>query len=404
MMSSSEGTAAPRVPAWKRLGLKLKPPTAASEPAGGGTPAVGQRSSTQQKSHSNKRKLEAPLATESSLEIKKPRREPQAEDRNAQSKKKPKSISFGDTPTKNGITPTAVPDTSRPAKQKTKSKGPAKKQKPPVPTDVKPALEYLSLWKSSRDSWKFNKNHQSTLIRHAFDADGIPAADISTFYEYIRDLKGFVRTRLQETAMEIRTKDAAERASAFPAGTKDLDAKQISYERLLTELLLTQQSGQKRKGFNEVDYIATSQDADVIMRRVVKRMRAEMVLDELSDGEQTDDSRTTQSSDTIATSDTNTATATGGDKRLRLNDGTGKRRRKLRVNIDDSSSSESESESESDNDSDTSSDSSSDESEDEDEADAKSADGYESSSSESSSSSSSADESDSDDESDGEVE
>lgn len=393
--------AAPRVPAWKRLGLKLKPPTAASEPADGGTPAVGQRGSTQQKSHSNKRKLEAPPAAESSLEFKKPRKDNQAEDRNAQAKKKPKSVSFGDTPTKNGITPTATGGASKPTKEK-KSKGPAKKQKPPAPIDVKPALEYLSLWKSSRDSWKFNKNHQSSLIRHAFDADGIPTADISTFYEYIRDLKGFVRTRLQETAMEIRTKDAAEPASAFPAGTKDLDAKQVSYERLLTELLQTQQSGQKRKRFNEVDFIATSQDADVIIRRVVKRMRAEMVLDELSDGEQTDDSRTTQSSDTIATSDTNTAMATGSDKRLRLNDGTGKRRRKLRVNVDDSSSSESESESE--NDSDTSSESSSDESEDENEADAKSADGNESSSSESSSSSSSADGSDSDDESDAEVE
>ncbi|PNY28242.1 Uncharacterized protein C7orf50 [Tolypocladium capitatum] len=401
MMSSSESTAAPRVPAWKRLGLKLKPPTAASEPADGGTPAVGQRSSTQQKSHSNKRKLETPPAAESSLGIKRPRGESQTENTNAQARKKPKSVSFGDTPTKNGITPTPAGDTNKPAKEKKKSKGPAKKQKPPVPADVKPALEYLSQWKSSRHSWKFNKNHQSTLTRHAFDTDGIPAADINTFYEYIRDLKGFVRTRLRETAMEISTKDAAAGASAFPAGTKDLDAKQISYESLLTKLLQTQQSGQKRKGFNEVDYIATSQDADVIIRRVVKRMRAVMILDELSDGEQTDDSRTTQSSDTIATSDTNTATASGGDKRLRLNDGTGKRRRKLRVNVDSSSS---ESESGPENDSDTSSDSSSEESEDEDEADAKSADGYESSSSESSSSSSSADESDSDDESDGESE
>lgn len=398
MMSSTERTASQRVPAWKRLGLKLKGPTAAPEPAPGGTPAVGHPSSTQHKSHSNKRKLDAPPGSEPSLDIKKPRRE--ADDGNAEPKKKTKSVSFGDTPTKNGNPPTTNGDTTKqPSKQKQpqqpkKSKGPAKKQKPAPPLDLATALQYLQQWKTSRDSWKFNKNQQSALIKHAFDSDGIPAADIGAFYEYIRDLKGFVRTRLRETAMEIRTKDDADRASAFPAGTSDVEAKQISYEKLLNDLLRTSQGGQKRKGYNEVEYVASAEDPDIVIRRLVKRMRAEMIIDELSDGEQTDDSRTTQSSETIVTSDTNTARGSGTDKRLRLNDGTGKRRRKLRVNMDDSSSSESESES----DSDTSSDSSSDESDDdeEDSVDAKSVDGYDSSSSSSSSSS----EDDSDSESD----
>ncbi|KAJ6440495.1 proteasome subunit alpha type 6 [Purpureocillium lavendulum] len=398
MMSSTEGTASQRVPAWKRLGLKLKGPTAAPEPAPGGTPAVGHPSSTQLKSHSNKRKLDAPPGPEPSLDIKKPRKE--ASDGNAEPKKKSKSVSFGDTPTKNGNLPTTAGDVSKqPVKQKqppqpNKTKGSAKKQKHAPAVDLAPALQYLQQWKTSRDSWKFNKNHQSTLIKHAFDSDGIPAADIGAFYEYIRDLKGFVRTRLREAAMEIRAKDAAERASAFPAGTSDLEAKQISYEKLLNDLMQTSQGGQKRKGFNEVEYIASAEDPDVLIRRVVKRMRAQMIIDELSDGEQTDDSRTTQSSQTIATSDTNTARGSGTEKKLRLNDGSGKRRRKLRVNMDDSSSSESDS----DSDSDTSSESSSDESDDEDEddGDAKSVEGYDSSSSSSSSSSEGEDESESD--------
>ncbi|UNI15790.1 hypothetical protein JDV02_002291 [Purpureocillium takamizusanense] len=396
MMSSTEATASQRVPAWKRLGLKLKGPTAAPEPAPGGTPAVGHPSITQHKSHSNKRKLDAPPGFEPSLDVKKPRTE--SNDGNAEpNRKKTKSVSFGDTPTKNGNPPTTTGDTTSKQKQPhqpKKSKGPAKKQKPAPAVDLAPALQYLQQWKTSRDSWKFNKNHQSALIKHAFDSDGIPPADIGAFYEYIRDLKGFVRTRLRETAMEIRTKDAAERASAFPAGTSDVEAKQISYEKLLNDLLQTSLGGQKRKVFNETDYVASADDPDVVIRRVVKRMRAEMIIDELSDGEQTDDSRTTQSSETIATSDTNTARGSGTDKRLRLNDGTGKRRRKLRVNVDDSSSSDSDS----DADSDTSSDSSSDESDEEEEesADAKSVDGYDSSSSSSSSSSEDESESDSD--------
>lgn len=386
MRSSTEGTrtGAQHMPAWKRLGLKLKQPTA-SEPANGGTPAIGHPAGAQQ---SVKRKFDAPLAAESSLDNKRSRREGLNKDRNAPLTK---SVSFGDTPTKNGKAPG---DSKKPlqdkSRQQRKPKGPEKKKKPVAPTDLKPALEYLRLWKTSRDSWKFNKNHQSALIKHLFDADGIPSADIETLYNYIRDLKGFVRTRLRETAMEIRTKDVSDRSSAFPAGTLDLDAKQISYERLLTDLLHTRSPSRKRKSFDEADFVATSQDVDVIIRRVVKRMRAELVLEELADGEQTDDS--TQSSRTVATSDTKPGLTPSSDKRVRLNDGTPKRRRKLRVNVDDSSSSESDSESGSD----TSSDSSSDESEDEDEADAQSAEGYESSSSESSSSSSSAGESDSD--------
>ncbi|KJZ78752.1 hypothetical protein HIM_02143 [Hirsutella minnesotensis 3608] len=400
MMSSAEGTGAQRMPAWKRLGLKLKQPTA-SEPANGGAPpAVGHPSRAQQSSDSTKRKFDAQPVPDSSLDIKRPRRERQPEDRNAPLKQKPKSVSFGDTPTKDGKPGRAASDSNKPANHKPqqqvkKSKGPAKKQKPVAPTDLKPALEYLQLWKTSRDSWKFNKNHQSTLIKHVFDADGIPAADIDAFYEYIRDLKGFVRTRLRETAMEVRNKDVADGVSGFPAGTSDVEAKQVSYEKLLADLLQKRTSSQKRKDFDEANYVASSTDINVVISRVVKRMRAELILDELSDGEQTDDSRTTQSSNTVASSDTNPAPST--DKKVRLNDGTSKRRRKLRVNVDESSSSESEPGSGSD----TSSDSSSDESDESDEdADADAANGYESSDSSSSSSSSSAGESDSDSDSD----
>ncbi|KYK60976.1 uncharacterized protein DCS_02116 [Drechmeria coniospora] len=404
MMSS---TGAQRVPAWKRLGLQLKPAADGPETGTGRTPAVGHRGSTQHDSHSSKRKLEAPpAAAESAASNKKARRESHTTNgtKAQQLQKKVKSVTFGDTPTK-----ASAGEGPKQKKQAKKNKGPAKKQKPAAPADFGPALEYLRQWKSSRSSWKFNKNHQSTLINHVFDADGIPAADVATFYEYIRDLKGFVRTRLQETAMDVRTADTTRQGSAFPAGTTDLEAKQMGYEKLLGDLLLTQQPGQKRKGFNEAEYIAASKDADVLIRRLVKRMRAEMIIDELSDAEQTDGSEMTQSSRTMTNSDTNTTTADGPDKRLRLNDGSGKRRRKLRVNLDDSSSSESESDSDSDTSSagssdDSASDSSESESESEsddasddgEEADPTSVGADESSSSESSSSSEEEDESDSD--------
>ncbi|QPG97274.1 hypothetical protein C2857_006066 [Epichloe festucae Fl1] len=400
-MTSSQGATAQQVPAWKRLGLKLKQPGAAPDSAIG-TPAVGHPSSSQHEAQSNKRKVDAPPATTPSSAFKRPRREIQGRqitENNSHPRKK-KLVTFGDTPTRNGNT-TGHKDsnTDNKSPKPKKSKGPAKKQTPVEPTDIKPALDYLRQWKSSRDSWKFNKNLQSLLIKRVFDADVIPTSDIDTFYEYIRDLKGFVRTRLHETAMEVRTRDVADGPSGFPSGTKDLESKQESYETLLSDLLRAQHLGQKRKGYDEVEFIASSSAGDVIIRRVVKRMRAELIIDDLSDGEQTDTSRTTQSSDnTLTTSDNHVTMTTDGDKQVKLNDGTAKRRRKLRVNVDDSSSSGSDSDSDSDSSSSSSDDSDDSESDDDADGDNQEDDGYESSSS-SSSSSSSADESDSDDDS-----
>ncbi|KAF4595138.1 proteasome subunit alpha type 6 [Ophiocordyceps camponoti-floridani] len=375
-MSSSKSTGAQRIPAWKRLGLKLKQPIAATND---GIPAVGHHPGGAQSTRPTKRRLNA----EASLDIKRSRREAKSEIRNAPLTQESKS--HVDTPTRNVAS-------SKPAKPKGLKKTDLADNRQEA--DLAPALEYLRSWKQSHASWKFNKNHQSTLIKHALDPDGIPAADVDTFYAYIRDLKGFVRIRLREAAMEVRTQD---RSSTFPTGTADLAAKQVSYEKLLKDLLQTRTSSQKRKEFDEAEFVANSQDFDAVIRRVVKRMRAEMIIEELSDGERTDDSRTTQSSSaTVASSDSNIRQNASGAKQTKM-DGGIRRRRKLRTNVQDSSSSESEDDDDSDSSS-SSSDSSSDDSDDE--AEAEPADGYESSSS-SSSSSSSEDEAESDDDDDG---
>lgn len=381
-MSGSGDGSAPQTPAWKKLGLKLKNSNA-SESANG-APAVGQPNSAQ--AMQGKRKFNGPA--DSPLSAKKSRNDARPYDAKATPKRK--SVSFAETPSR-GERPARTPQKT-PAKPPKKPKGPPKKKKEQPPTDVKPALEYLRHWQSSRDSWKFNKNHQSTLIKAIFDG-GLPAEDVESFYEYIRDLKGFVRTRLRETAMEIRAKDISDGATAFPSGTLEPEAKQATYETALAGLTDSQR-GQKR-AFDEVEYVSTSQDVDAIIRRIVKRMRAELVIATLSDGAQTDVSTPNASG--------KPATAQGTDQasKTNMNGVTGKRRRKLRTNMDDSSSSSSSSESDSDSDSDssTSGSSSSDESsssEDEDMNEA-SDDDTSSSSSSSSSDDSDSDDSDSDD-------
>ncbi|KAK7423148.1 hypothetical protein QQX98_001224 [Neonectria punicea] len=406
-MFSSKGNApAQQAPGWKKSGLKHQQSAAAS------SPTVGHPSTTHEGTPS-KRKLDAhaPPPSNSSHVAKRPRKDETTGDRNGQLKKR-KFVTFADAAPKDDknnsknnkstASNTKSSDTTTPQR---KSKGPAKKVRTTAPADLKPALEYLRLWQTARASWKFNKNHQSVLIKHVFDADRIPAADIDAFYDYISDLKGLVRMRLREAALEIRTKDRSQGGAAFPEGTADIDAAQERYETILAKFLQSQQVGAKRKAFAEAEYLSDSDDEDdIIIQRLVKRMRAELVLDELSDGTDTDMSTTSSSSSrTIAASDTNTTTGTNIDKRMKLNDGTGKRRRKLRVNMDDSdSTSSSESESEADSDSDTSSSgsssSSSGDSSSDDDDDAQNQRDNDETSSSSSSSSSEADSDDSSDE------
>lgn len=367
-----------------------------ASPSAHGDPSVGHRGSAYE-GPNGKRKLATHAGGNDSWENanKKPRTSSTSELR------KRKSVTFGDTPTKNSAAANSTKTTAKPGEAK-KSKGPAKKPKPTPTVDTKPALEYLRLWKSSREAWKFNKNHQSTLIKAVFET-GIPAADIPIFYDYIQDLKGFVRTRLRKTAMEIQTKDRTEGAAVFPAETTDVEAKQATYETILSEWLASQHIGQKRT-FDEAHFITTVGEPEVVVRRAIKRMRAEMVIDALFDaGNETDHSAMSITSDRAKASNEKPTDS-------KPNGVPGKRRRKLRVSnlSDDDTSSSSESESDSDSDTSSSGSSSSesdsdDDDEEEDEED-RSDDDSSSSSSSSSSDSDSDDEDSSADESESEKE
>ncbi|KAM3452437.1 hypothetical protein MY5147_008829 [Beauveria neobassiana] len=412
MSGSADGTAV--TPAWKKLGLKLKH-SSANEGANN-TPAVGQPDRAQQGSMQGKRKLHTTSAASddsSPLSAKKPRRDfsqTSTGDATPQLTRK-KSVAFADTPTNKTAAPGSTTARKTPAKPIPKAAGKGskgltpKKQKKPQPTaDTRPALEYLRQWVSSRDSWKFNKNHQSTLIKAVFES-GIPPADVGSFYDYIDDIKGAVRMRLRETALAIRLKDNTDRAGAFPEGTADPDGKQGMYEAALAGFLEAQQkAASKKRTFAEIDYVTTAQDADVIIRRLVKRMRAEMVIATLSDGDETDASTTS-----VAVPSRSADVGAG----MKTNGVTSKRRRKLRTNVDvsdSSSSSDSSSDDDTDDDADSESDagtdsdtssSGSDDSSSEDEGDDENMDqDDDSSSSSSSSSDDDSDDEDSDDEAD----
>lgn len=301
-----------------------------------------------------------------------------------QTPKKAKSVSFAAEATQEAGSAATTNGTQVRNKQKSIQSTPVQKAIPtsatPVkkqaPVNLEPALAYLRQWDASKDTWKFNKNHQTKLLEQVFaDEFTIPAADIHIFYEYIRGLKGAVRTRLKELASGIKAQDMEQGSGGFPGSKKDLaERKQKEYEAVIAAFLSQPRITGKRR-FDEVNYVLRTSDIEM-QRRVVKRMRCENVLDELSDSESTE----TASTSTTTTTSTGKESSAGdsehavsegalseaeGVQRLRLNDGPQqrvKRKRKLRTAIveeDTSSESESESESENESDSDSSSNSSS---------------------------------------------
>ncbi|KAI0597331.1 hypothetical protein F4775DRAFT_560771 [Biscogniauxia sp. FL1348] len=417
---SSGNAPAQRVPAWKRLGLKLKP---ASEEQGQHV-AAPHRDTTSTSTPAGVRgaKRKSPGAPALEQSAKRARQDNSQGRSSAQSPKKPKakSVSFAADAAEtrppartNGTRPTNKQSKSSPKKTVAPSPKPIKH----APVNLEPALAYLRLWHTSRDTWKFNKNHQTKLLEQVFaDETTIPAADISVFYEYISGLKGAVRTRLRELANGIKAQDLEQGPDGFPGakeGSKAMaEKKQAEYEAVVKGFLAKERTPEKRR-FEEVEYVLRTTDMEM-QRRVVKRMRAEMVLDELASSEDVEATASTEKGEGSGKNAQQSASSqaagqmavTGegpeGDKRLKLNDGSQqrvKRKRKARTAVvEDDASSESDSDSESESESDSSSSSSSSSSGSENEAAAPSSvrNGADPSSSSSSSSESSESDSDSD--------
>lgn len=365
------------VPAWKRLGLKLKGPASGEAiPSSGGPNAGAKPSPPISNAHAPharvngspasalKRKAPAsgstPNAVSAHTPNKKPRRDEQAAANHGTPSSAKKSVSFADGTKDNAKVKASEQTKKKPKKKKTTNKA---VDAPKSDFSLEPSLQYLRQWHSAKESWKFNKNHQTLLIKYIFDGDKIPSSDIPVFYEYIRDLKGFVRTRLRDTAAEIRKKDMEDGAAAFPASIKDKEKKQLEYQetisRFLQDVRLHQKqhngaitNGNGKRPFDEVEYVIRVATPE-LKQRLLKRIRAEVVLDELSDSEGSSTSTATEATTTTTSSSTSSgqgATATAAADRNRPSDGSQQpaKRRRLRnvrtdIGDDDSSSSESDS-------------------------------------------------------------
>ncbi|KAK4104470.1 hypothetical protein N658DRAFT_492569 [Parathielavia hyrcaniae] len=321
------------VPAWKRLGLKLKGPASGEAIPSSGSPSVEPkpsppipnahqtRTANQSPASALKRKIPNSVSTsETASSAQTPNKKQRREDASATQgtpSSLRKSVSFADGTKEDAA---AKLSEKKPKKKATKKTAVASN------TDVslEPSLNYLRQWHTARESWKFNKNHQTLLIKYLFDQDKIPSSDIFIFYQYIRDLKGFVRTRLRETAAEIKQKDMEAGPGAFPATLKDKETKQKEYDettaRFLQDLHQHQQQhnhqpngGKKppknangKRTLEEVEYVLRIATPEV-KHRLLKRIRAERVLDELSSSDSEENTTSTVSAGT-----TTSTTTSGG--------------------------------------------------------------------------------------------
>ncbi|GAX24808.1 hypothetical protein FisN_18Lh109 [Fistulifera solaris] len=83
---------------------------------------------------------------------------------------------------------------AREAKEEAKEKEPPKQTKTKKPKavvkDPSEAIDYLKQWKHDKSAWKFNKNTQSWIIRHMYDAEKLDKAAFSLATEYLQGLQG----------------------------------------------------------------------------------------------------------------------------------------------------------------------------------------------------------------------
>ncbi|PVH84551.1 hypothetical protein DL98DRAFT_512447 [Cadophora sp. DSE1049] len=161
--------------------------------------------------------------------------------------------------------------------RKQKAKKPSKIVKPPTPSS-RPFLQYLRQYCESRDSWKFNKNHQNHLLKHAFNIEVVPSDHVYFLYEYVKGLQGGVRTRLRDTAIEIKVKDQEAGPGGFPESMVHPEKRQREYDVAMEEYVatMTAANAPEEMGYEEGILLGLSDKA--MEGRVAKRMRTEKIL------------------------------------------------------------------------------------------------------------------------------
>jgi hypothetical protein len=316
-MASAQALEQPHVPAWKRLGLKLKNSQPTNEEAV--SPVVNQLSSSA--SESKKRKAteidggspasqDQAAAAASRSENARPETQT-----NGRPLKRKKSVAFADGTknedgdsneklledyvaqqeggegqfSKSEVAQFTAPQKVHPANEpSTKINGVAnegKKEKKKKERTQKSASDgslkqdpayvtYLKEYRSARSSWKFNKSHQIKLLNNLYNTYWLPLELDDTISSYLSGLQGeAVRKRVEETAEKvIKDTDGLESADEIMPGRTNLNQ---AREKALKAQLKQTKSNLRNQEAAEHAY------SDEHQEKLRKRKRAALVLQSL---------------------------------------------------------------------------------------------------------------------------
>ena len=194
------------VPAWKRIGLQLKD----------ATPAVAAVESTRVDGQDHKRRQHQKDELEQKGENRRldhPHRHPEGEsDRKVVKKRK---LTKSSASSKSKDVPRESEGEHKQVNRKAANlpvKSTAKKHKkglaskrPSSPTQPNASvLDYLTTFYTDRERWKFNKNRQISILKHAFNMSFIPAEHTDALVAYVSGIKGLdARARIRIDAMFV---------------------------------------------------------------------------------------------------------------------------------------------------------------------------------------------------------
>lgn len=372
---------AQRIPAWKRLGLKLKfSKDAAEDPKPSlenGLPTTNLHQPKPKRVHAEATSSDVPAVSEQPA-TKKQRTttseidnqsHKEATDRSSSALKREasnsrKRVSFtaetkkedGDTaisiiPSELGRSNRVRERTDQSSDQSPKKTKKSKKAKAQQKSQKKvhTALQYIEIYQNSHDSWKFNKNKETWIFKHLFSLEDIPSDYDRALSSYLRGLKGeSAKQRLIQRANEELSKVGEEIQSARE-GQPDSVGKGRSMDDPEARKSFREDAARRYKRNYEA-YLDALEDAEEEQgpqqeKRIAKRRRAEVVLWAVDIDRATEETGTTIQSRSQGTSSEKRALSVSSTSTPPITNGVRKKRknRTLTVEvIEDSSSSDSD--------------------------------------------------------------
>jgi hypothetical protein len=222
------------IPAWKRLGLKLKnhPPVTEGPAGSAGSGSYETQNKTQEQNTRSDQLFKAPTKSNAAEDYGNVNTSAQnhtvaledVDGSRTRSLKRKKSVSFTPETKKASVirepSPNSVSSKSKDSKRKEKKEKkekPERKDRKPRARSVVDSPEtpsyvnYLQDFHTARDHWRFNKAKQTALLKNIFNIFRVPPKYDDAVKSYLLGLQGqAARERLKQSARNIlqETKDA----------------------------------------------------------------------------------------------------------------------------------------------------------------------------------------------------